>query len=120
MKAVSEQDLDSAVALEAAARADVRASEASVDLAEIDLSYTRILAPIDGLIGISKARPGEFVGREPNPVVLNFVSRTNPIRVRRARGTDRRSEYRVGAAGRRHHRGPVGHPGLTGNGFQSQ
>ena len=82
MKAVSEQDLDSAVALEAAARADVRASEAAVDLAEIDLSYTRILAPIDGLIGITKARPGEFVGREPNPVVLNVLSDIDPIRVR--------------------------------------
>jgi membrane fusion protein (multidrug efflux system) len=82
MKAVSEQDLDTAVALEAAARADVRASEASVDLAEIDLSYTRIVAPINGLIGITKARPGEFVGREPNPVVLNVLSDIDPIRVR--------------------------------------
>lgn len=82
MKAVSEQDLDSAVAQEAGARAGVRASEAVVDLAEIELSYTRIMAPIDGLIGITKARPGEFVGRDPNPVVLNTLSDINPIRVR--------------------------------------
>lgn len=82
MKAVSEQDLDSAVAQEAGARAGVRASEAAVDLAEIELSYTRIMAPIDGLIGISKARPGEFVGRDPNPVVLNTLSDIDPIRVR--------------------------------------
>jgi membrane fusion protein (multidrug efflux system) len=82
MKAVSEQDLDGAVAQEAAARASVKASEAAVDLAEIELSYTRIIAPIDGLIGISEARPGEFVGRDPNPVVLNTLSDINPIRVR--------------------------------------
>jgi len=82
MNAVSQQDLDAAVAQEAAARASVRASEASVDLAEIELSYTRISAPIDGLIGISKARPGEFVGRDPNPVVLNTLSDIDPIRVR--------------------------------------
>jgi membrane fusion protein (multidrug efflux system) len=82
MDAVSQQDLDSAVAQEAAARASVRASEASVDLANIELSYTRIHAPIYGLIGISKAKPGEFVGREPNPVVLNMLSDINPIRVR--------------------------------------
>jgi membrane fusion protein (multidrug efflux system) len=82
MKAVSAQDLDSAVAQEAAARANVKASEAAVELAEIDLSYTRIFAPIDGLIGITKARPGEFVGREPNPVVLNVLSDIDPIRVR--------------------------------------
>ena len=82
MKAVSEQDLDSSVAQEAAARSGVRAGEAVVELAEIELSYTRITAPIDGLIGITKARPGEFVGRDPNPVVLNTLSDIDPIRVR--------------------------------------
>lgn len=82
MKAVSEQDLDGAVAEEAAARAGVRASEAAVDLAEINLSYTRIFAPINGLIGLTQAKPGEFVGREPNPVVLNTLSDIDPIRVR--------------------------------------
>ena len=80
--AVSEQDLDSAVAQEAAARASVRASEANVELAEIELGYTQIHAPIDGLIGLTKAKPGEFVGRDPNPVVLNTLSDINPIRVR--------------------------------------
>ena len=82
MKAVSEQDLDSAVAEEAAMRAAVKASEAAVDLANIELSYTRIEAPIDGLIGLTKAKPGEFVGRDPNPVVLNTLSDIDPIRVR--------------------------------------
>ena len=82
IKAVSEQDLDSAVAQEAAARASVRAAEANVELAEIELSYTRIKAPIDGLIGLTKAKPGEFVGRDPNPVVLNTLSDIDPIRVR--------------------------------------
>ncbi len=82
IKAVSEQDLDSAVAQEAAARSSVRASEANVELAEIELSYTRIAAPIDGLIGLTEAKPGEFVGRDPNPVVLNTLSDIDPIRVR--------------------------------------
>src|SRR5210317_569937 len=82
IKAVSEQDLDAAVATEAATRASVRASEASVELAEIELSYTRIQAPITGLIGLTKAKPGEFVGRDPNPVVLNQVSDIDPIRAR--------------------------------------
>jgi membrane fusion protein (multidrug efflux system) len=82
INAVSEQDLDSAVAQEAAARASVRASEANVELAEIELGYTEIHAPIDGLIGLTKARPGEFVGRDPNPIVLNTLSDIDPIRVR--------------------------------------
>lgn len=82
MKAVSEQDLDSAQAEYDAARAGVRAAKAAVELAEIELSYTEIYAPIDGLIGLSKAKPGEYVGKEPNPVVLNILSDINPIRVR--------------------------------------
>ena len=82
MNAVSKQDLDGAVAQEAAARAGVQAAEAAVELAEIELSYTRIIAPIDGLIGLSQAKPGEFVGRDPNPVVLNMLSDIDPIRTR--------------------------------------
>jgi membrane fusion protein (multidrug efflux system) len=82
IRAVSEQDLDSAVAQEAASKANVRAAEAGVELAEIEFSYTRIEAPIDGLIGLTKANPGEFVGRDPNPVVLNTLSDIDPIRVR--------------------------------------
>jgi len=80
--AVSQQDLDGAVAQEAAARSSVTAAQAAVDLAKIELGYTRLIAPIDGLIGLSKAKPGEFVGREPNPVVLNVLSDIDPIRVR--------------------------------------
>jgi membrane fusion protein (multidrug efflux system) len=82
MNAVSQQDLDSAVAEYEAALGSVQAAGAQVEQAEIELGYTRIHSPIDGRIGISKAKVGEFVGREPNPVVLNFVSQTDPIRVR--------------------------------------
>lgn len=82
MKAVSQQDLDAAVAQFEAARGAVQAAEAQLEQAEIELGYTRIASPIDGRIGISEAKVGEFVGREPNPVVLNFVSQTDPIRVR--------------------------------------
>ena len=81
MKAVSAQDLDSAVAQEEASESSVSAGKAYVELAEIELGYTRIYAPIDGLIGLTKAKPGEFVGRDPNPVVLNTLSDIDPIRV---------------------------------------
>jgi membrane fusion protein (multidrug efflux system) len=80
--AVSEQDLDSAVAQYDAARASRQSAEAQVEQAEIQLGYTRIRSPIDGLIGITEAKVGEYVGRDPNPVVLNFVSQIDPIRVR--------------------------------------
>lgn len=82
MQAVSQQELDAAIAQYEAAQAGVKAAQAAVELARIELSYTEIRAPIAGLIGLSRARPGEFVGREPNPVVLNTLSDIDPIRVR--------------------------------------
>lgn len=82
MDAVSKQDLDAAVSQYAAARGAVTAAEAQVEQAEIRLGYTRIKAPVDGLIGITRAKVGEYVGTSPNPVVLNVVSQTDPIRVR--------------------------------------
>jgi membrane fusion protein (multidrug efflux system) len=82
MKAVSQQDLDASVAQRDAALGSVQASEAQLDLANIELGYTKVHSPIDGFIGISEAQVGEFVGAPPNPVVLNFVSLTDPIRVR--------------------------------------
>ena len=82
MDAVSKQDLDAAVAQFEAAEGSLQAAKAQVDQAEIQLGYTRITAPVDGLIGITQAKVGEYVGRSPNPVVLNVVSQTDPIRVR--------------------------------------
>lgn len=82
INAVSQRDLDSAVARDEAAEAQVRAAEAVLRLAEINLSYSEIRSPIKGVIGLSKARVGDYVGQSPNPVVLNTVSDTDPIHVR--------------------------------------
>jgi len=82
MNAVSQADLDGAVAQYEAALGSLQSSRARVKQATIRLGYTRIHSPIAGRIGISEARVGEFVGISPNPVVLNFVSQTDPIRVR--------------------------------------
>ncbi|KPL10279.1 MAG: hypothetical protein AMS26_21655 [Bacteroides sp. SM23_62] len=82
INAVSQRDLDAAVAGYEAAIAEVEAAEASLHAANIELGYTRIYSPIDGIIGITQAKPGDFVGREPNPVVLNGVSQTDVILVR--------------------------------------
>jgi len=50
-------------------------------MAEINLSYTIVKAPISGFIGKTLARVGEFVGRSPNPVILNTVSKVANVRV---------------------------------------
>ena len=79
--AVSQRDLDSAVALHEAAIASVEAAEANLKAANIQLSYTRISSPISGTIGKTKAKVGDFVGRSPNPVILNMVSQIDTVLV---------------------------------------
>ncbi len=80
--AVSQRDLESALAEEGARQGEVDAAQASLNVAQINLGYSRVLAPINGLIGISAARVGDFVGRPPNPVILNTMSRIDSIHVR--------------------------------------
>lgn len=79
--AISQRDLDAAVATKGAAETAVRAARANLRIENIRLGYTRIKSPINGLIGKTDARIGEFVGREPNPVILNTVSRIDSLRV---------------------------------------
>lgn len=81
INAVSQRDLDAAVAEFEAAGARVEAEKSQVDYARINLSYTRIMSPIDGIIGMTQAKPGEYVGKSPNPIVLNDVSSIDTILV---------------------------------------
>ena len=81
INAVSQSDYDAALASKDAAEASLEAAEANLEITKINLSYTRIRSPIDGLIGKTDARVGEFVGRSPNPVILNTVSKISQIRI---------------------------------------
>ena len=56
------RQLDVLAAQEAQAEAAVAAQEAALQLAQINLSYTRILAPQDGVLGQRQVRIGQFVG----------------------------------------------------------
>lgn len=79
IKAISERDWDAAKARKSAAEESVKAANANMELAKINLSYTKITAPLDGVIGKSKAQKGEYVGRSPNPVILNTISQIDSI-----------------------------------------
>jgi membrane fusion protein (multidrug efflux system) len=77
--AVSKSDYDAVYAQFEAAKATVEAAKANLRIAQIKLGYTRIKSPINGIIGKTQAKVGEYVGREPNPVILNTVSRIDNI-----------------------------------------
>jgi len=81
LKAVSQSDLDAALALYDASTASVEAAEANLRAAKIQLSYTEIYSSISGIIGRTKAKVGDFVGRDPNPIILNVVSRIDTVLV---------------------------------------
>lgn len=81
INAVAQSDLDAAQAQYDAALAYVDAANASVELARINLGYCRMYSPIDGVIGKTRAKVGEFVGQDPNPVILNTVSQIGNVRV---------------------------------------
>ncbi|MCR9181624.1 MAG: efflux RND transporter periplasmic adaptor subunit [Flavobacteriaceae bacterium] len=81
INAISKKDLDAAIAEKKGSDAMVVASQANLNLAQIRLGYASIKSPVDGIIGKSMARTGEFVGRAPNPVILNTVSTVDSLRV---------------------------------------
>ena len=74
LNAVSKRDLDAAVARKQAAEESLKSAEASLSLAKVNLGYANIYSPITGIIGKTKAKVGEYVGKSPNPVILNTVS----------------------------------------------
>ena len=81
INAVSQSDLDEAVAAFEASQSSLEAAQATLRAAKIELGYTKIYSPIDGIIGKTQAKVGDFVGRDPNPVILNTVSQVDTILV---------------------------------------
>jgi membrane fusion protein (multidrug efflux system) len=81
INAVSKSDLDAAVAAHEASLSSLEAAQANLRAAKIQLSYTLIKSPITGIIGKTEAKVGDFVGKDPSPVILNTVSRVDTILV---------------------------------------
>jgi membrane fusion protein (multidrug efflux system) len=76
-KDVSAAKLDEARAANDAAQATVSEMKARLDLAQKDLEYTTIVAPMDGRIGESTFSVGELIG--PSSGILAEVVSINPI-----------------------------------------
>ena len=77
-KAVSQMELDNALSAQEAARFQVTAYDALVAKAKLDLAYTTISSPVEGLIGTTQKKVGALVGRGEN-TLLNTISQINPI-----------------------------------------
>jgi membrane fusion protein (multidrug efflux system) len=77
-KAISQQELDDAVQANLAAKAAVTSAKAAVEQAQLNLGFTRILSPINGIPGIARAQIGDLVG--PGSGELTTVSELDPIK----------------------------------------
>ena len=62
-----------------AAKAQVQSSQAAVKTAELNLGFTKIVSPIDGIVGIALAQVGDLVN--PTSGILATVSTVDPIKV---------------------------------------
>src|SRR5882672_1767266 len=85
-QAASQQDLDNAVqnnmaakATVATAEAQIKTAAAAVETAKINLDFTRLIAPIDGIAGQAQLQVGALANPSSGPVTS--VSTVDPIKV---------------------------------------
>jgi RND family efflux transporter MFP subunit len=85
-QAASQQDLDNSVqnnlaalATVATARAQIKSAEAAVESAQLNLGFTRLTSPIDGIAGTAQLQVGALVSQSAGAVTT--VSTVDPIKV---------------------------------------
>jgi len=76
--AISQKELTDSVQAYEAAKGDTAAAKAAVEQAKLNLGWTRITAPIDGVVGIAKAQIGDLIDANSE---LTSMSTLDPIRV---------------------------------------
>jgi membrane fusion protein (multidrug efflux system) len=77
-RAISQQELDNALAAERDARGGLAAARAAADQTALSLGWTRVTSPIDGIVGIARTQVGDLVNTQ---TVMTTVSTVDPIRV---------------------------------------
>lgn len=89
-KVSSAQERDNAVQTAAAARAQAEAQRAAVEQAQLNLDYTTITAPVDGIAGLVKVQIGDLINVG---TVLTTVTKVDPIKAYFTVSEQRFSEY---------------------------
>jgi membrane fusion protein, multidrug efflux system len=74
--AIPQKQLDTDLATQAANQAQLDAAKAQLASAQLNLSWTKVYSPIEGIAGISTAQIGNLVGTSTN---MTTVSQVNPI-----------------------------------------
>ncbi len=74
--AIPQKQLDTDIATQAASTAQLDAAKAQLAQAQLNLSWTKVYSPIDGIAGLSTAQVGNLVG---TTTTMTTVSQVNPI-----------------------------------------
>ena len=77
----SQKEKDSALSAYETAKASLKASQANLKKAQIDLGYTKVKAPISGFTSLNKQDLGSYVGSTNESMILTTITQTNPIYV---------------------------------------
>jgi membrane fusion protein, multidrug efflux system len=80
-KVISVQEYENTRQLNEANVAKVGAAEAALQTAQLNLDFTKITAPFDGIAGISQAQIGDLVGPSGSTATLTTESKVDPIRL---------------------------------------
>ena len=103
-KAISERELDQAVATEKTADAAIAADQAKLKQAELDLSYTKVTAPISGITGRALQSEGALVTANTDSALLTTLTQVHPIWVlfplaegdyKQVRGAERNARLQI-------------------------
>jgi membrane fusion protein (multidrug efflux system) len=103
-KAISQRELDQANAAARTATAAIAAAEANLKQAELNLSYTRITAPIGGVTGRALRSEGSLINANTESSLLTTMTQVNPVWVRfslaendyeRLRGNEKRARVQI-------------------------
>ncbi|WP_113720176.1 efflux RND transporter periplasmic adaptor subunit [Aeromonas salmonicida] len=78
---VSRKDYDDTIANYEAAIASRQAAQATVKEAELNLSYTQVTAPIDGMASKSSQSEGSLISTNANSSLLTTITQNNPLYV---------------------------------------
>ena len=81
-KAISERELDQALATAKQATASIASAEAKLKEAQLNLSYTKVTAPISGVTGRALRSEGSLVTANTDSSLLTTLTQVNPIWVR--------------------------------------
>jgi membrane fusion protein, multidrug efflux system len=75
--AIPQKQLDNDISAEAAGTAKVQAANAMIDQASLNLNWTKVTSPLDGIAGVATAQVGDLVGPTSK---MTTISKINPIR----------------------------------------